>query len=50
MNVADSAIEVHREQDPSAGAYRSITVVGAGGTLAARSVPGLTIDGAWLFR
>jgi hypothetical protein len=43
-------IEVLLEPDPAAGAYRSRAVVAPGGSLAARSVPGLTLDVALLFR
>jgi hypothetical protein len=41
---------VHREPDPAAGAYRARTVVRSGETLAAGTVPGVTIDVAALFR
>ena len=50
VNLAESTIEAHCEPDPPAGVYRSRTVVAAGGTLVARSVPSLTIDVAFLFR
>jgi Uma2 family endonuclease len=49
VNLAESTVEVHREADPQAGAYRSKTVVPAGRDLAAASVPGLSIEVATLF-
>jgi Uma2 family endonuclease len=50
VNLAESTVEVHREADALAGAYRSKTVVPAGQDLAAASVPGLSIEVAALFR
>jgi Uma2 family endonuclease len=50
VNVAESTVEVHRDPDPAAGAYRAKAVVSSEGTLAATSVPGLRIDVAELFR
>jgi Uma2 family endonuclease len=50
INLAESTVEVHREPEVAAGAYRSRTVVPAGQDLAAMSVPGLTIAVAALFR
>jgi Uma2 family endonuclease len=50
VNLAESVIEVLLEPDPAAGAYRSRAVVAPGDSLAARSVPGLTVDVALLFR
>jgi Uma2 family endonuclease len=49
VNLLESVVEVHREPDPQAGAYRSRTVVGAGEVLAPRSVPGLEIAVSLLF-
>jgi len=49
-NLAEATVEVHREPDPAAGAYRLRTIVPSGETLAAATVPGLTIDVAGLFR
>ena len=50
VNLTDSTIEVLDEADPVTGAYRSRAVVASGDTLVARSVPGLEIDVALLFR
>jgi Uma2 family endonuclease len=49
VNLAESTVEVHREADSEAGAYRSNTIVPAGRDLAAASVPGLSIEVATLF-
>lgn len=49
VNLAESVIEVHSGPDPVTGAYRSRSVVAAGGTLACRSLPGLAVDVARLF-
>ena len=49
-NLAEATVEVHREPDPAAGSYRVRTVVPAGETLVAATVPGVTIDVAALFR
>ena len=49
-NLAEATVEVHREPDPAAGAYRLRTIVPSGETLAAATVPGLTIDVGALFR
>lgn len=49
-NLAEATVEVHGEPDPEAGAYRAKTIVRSGETLAAATVPGVTIDVAALFR
>jgi len=49
-NLAEATVEVHREPDPAAGSYRAKTIVRSGETLAAATVPGVTIDVAALFR
>lgn len=50
VNLAESAVEVQRDPEPAAGAYRVKAAVSSEGTLAAASVPGLRIDVAGLFR
>ena len=50
VNLVESAVEVHRDPDPAAGAYRAKLVVSSGGTLAATGMPGLRIVVADLFR
>jgi Uma2 family endonuclease len=50
VNLAESAVEVHRDPDPETGVYRAKAVVSAESTLASTSVPGLRIDVADLFR
>ena len=50
VNLAESTVEVHRDPDPAAGAYRTKAVVPSDGGLAASSVPGLRVDVADLFR
>jgi Uma2 family endonuclease len=50
VNLADSAVEVHRDPDSEAGVYRAKAVVSAERTLASTSVPGLRVNVADLFR
>jgi Uma2 family endonuclease len=50
VNLAESTVEVYRDPDREAGAYRAKMVVSSAGTLAATSVPGLGINVADLFR
>jgi Uma2 family endonuclease len=50
VNLALSVIEVLWEPDPANRAYRASAVAAAGDRLVARSVPGLAIDVALLFR
>jgi Uma2 family endonuclease len=50
VNLAESVVEVHLEPDAPTGVYRSKTVVASSETLLARSVPGLSVDLARLFR
>jgi len=50
VNLAETTIEVHREPEAAAGAYRARTVVPSGQDLASASVPGLTIEVGALFR
>jgi Uma2 family endonuclease len=50
VNLAESTVEVHRDPDREAGAYRAKAVVSSESTLAATSVPGLRINVADLFR
>ncbi len=49
VNLAESSIEAHFDPDPVTGGYRSSAVLAPGETLAARSVPSVTIDVARLF-
>ncbi len=49
-SLAEATVEVHREPDPAAGAYRVRTVVPSGETLVAAMVAGVAIDVAALFR
>ena len=49
-NLTEAAVEVHRDPDPAAGAYRAKTVVRSGEALPAATVPGVTTDVAALFR
>ena len=49
IEVAEAAVEVHREPDQAAGAYRVRTVVPSGETLVAATVAGIVIDVAALF-
>jgi Uma2 family endonuclease len=50
VNLAEATVEVHRDPDSGAGAYRTKTVVASDGALAASSVPGVRIVVADLFR
>jgi Uma2 family endonuclease len=50
VNLPEGTVEVHRDPDPEAGVYRAKSVVSSEGTLTARSVPGLVIRVADLFR
>jgi Uma2 family endonuclease len=49
-NLAEATVEVYRDPDPAAGAYRAKTIVRPGEALPAATVPGVTIDVAALFR
>ncbi len=49
-NLAEATVEVPREPDPAAGAYRVRTVVPSGERLVAAMVAGVAIDVAALFR
>jgi Uma2 family endonuclease len=46
VDVADGRIEVHRDPDPAAEAYRTVFTVGPGQPVTAASIPGVTIDPA----
>jgi Uma2 family endonuclease len=50
VNLAETTVEVHRDPDTETGACRAKAVVSSEGTLAATSVPGLSINVADLFR
>jgi hypothetical protein len=49
VNLQDAVIEVYREADVAAGAYRSMHVARSGETLAAATLPGVCVDVALLF-
>jgi Uma2 family endonuclease len=49
VNLADAAIEVHRDPDPPAAAYRRTFVVRRGDALESQSVEGLRVDVGTLF-
>ncbi len=50
VNLTETTVEVHRDPDPETDAYRAKAVVSSESTLAATSVPGLSINVADLFR
>jgi len=50
INLAEATVEVHRDPDSPASAYRTKVVVPLDGAVAASSVPGLRVDVADLFR
>jgi hypothetical protein len=50
VSLEESAVEVLRDPDASAGAYRVRAVLAAGESLTTEIVPGLAIDVAGLFR
>jgi Uma2 family endonuclease len=49
VNLADVAIEVHRDPDPSSAVYRQTFAVHRGDALDAQSMEGLRVDVASLF-
>jgi Uma2 family endonuclease len=49
VNLADAAIEVHRDPDPSSAAYRRTFAVHRGDALEAQSVEGVRLDVGVLF-
>ena len=49
VNLADAAIEVHRDPDPPSAAYRQTFAVHRGDALEAQSVEGLRVDVGVLF-
>lgn len=49
VNLADAAIEVHRDPDPPSALYRQAFTVRRGDALGAQSVPGLRVEVVALF-
>ena len=50
VDLAEAAVEVHRDPDPAAGTYGTRAVVLSDGVLAASTMSGLRIDVADIFR
>lgn len=49
VNLAEATVEVHRDPDPEAGAYRTKATVASGSALLSTSVPSLEVDVADIF-
>lgn len=49
VNLADAAVEVHRDPDPPSALYRRTFTARPGDALEAQSVPGLRVDVGVLF-